>query len=157
MTGEGTMARGRKALGPRKALRMEGSDEAKRRLRVILETIAGRWTVADACRELGISEARFHQLRDGALKGALEALEPGPVGRPPQEGGRKEDERLLALEEEVKELRIDLRASQIREEIAAVMPHLLKPREDAVKKTALRNSSQELFGKRRSEDGRKPT
>ncbi len=143
-------------MGPRKALRMEGSDEAKRRLRVILETIAGRWSVADACRELDISEARFHQLRDGALKGALGALEPGPVGRPP--GARaEEDGQLAALEEEVKELRIDLRASQIREEIAAVMPHLLKPREDAVKKTAPRNSSQELFGKRRSEDGRKPT
>lgn len=156
MAGEGTIARGRKALGPRKALRMEGSDEAKRRLRVILETIAGRWTVADACRELGISEARFHQLRDGALKGALGALEPGPVGRPPG-AQAEEDGRLAALEAEVKELRIDLRASQIREEIAAVMPHLLKPREDAVKKTALRNSSQELFGKRRSEDGRRPT
>lgn len=143
-------------MGPRKALRMEGSDEAKRRLRVILETVSGRWTVAAACRELGISEARFHQLRDGALMGALEALEPAPAGRPPRERA-EEDGQLRALEEEVKELRIDLRASQIREEIAAVMPHLLKPREDAVKKTALRISSLELFGKRRSEDGRRPT
>ena len=84
-------------------------------------------------------------------------MEPAPAGRPPREGTELGDGRLAALEEEVKELRIDLRASQIREEIAAVMPHLLKPRETALKKTAPRNSSQELFEKRRSEDGRRPT
>jgi hypothetical protein len=35
---------------------------------------------------------------------------------------------VAALEEEIRELRIDLKAAQVREEIALAMPHLLKPR-----------------------------
>jgi len=103
----------------------DGSREAKRRLEVILETMAGERTVGEACEALGISETHFHDLRSQALEGALEALEPGQPGRPRREVSEK-DQAMAALEAELRELRLELRASQVREEIAAVMPHLLK-------------------------------
>lgn len=133
----------------------EGSEEARKRLRVILETISGTRSIAQACEELGIGEARFHELRRQALQGAVEALEPGQAGRPPV--SEEKDEKLAAMEAELIELRINLRAAQIREEIAAIMPHVLKPRAPDVKKTADKNSSQDLFGRGPSGGGRKST
>jgi hypothetical protein len=56
----------------------------------------------------------------------------------------------------VRELRVNLRAAQIREEIAVLMPHLLKPR-PGLKKTTDKTSSQEIFGRRPSGDERRPT
>jgi hypothetical protein len=135
---------------------MDGSDEAKRRLKVILEVIASKRTVKSACEELGISEARYHELEHAALQAAVEGLEPKPAGRPPA-ATSESDPRLLALEEEVKELRVGLRAAQIREEIAVVMPHLLKPRPPNLNKTTDKSSSQNLFGRPPSEDERRPT
>jgi hypothetical protein len=135
---------------------MDGSEQAKMRLKVILEVIAEKRTVKSACEELGISEARYHELEWTALQGAVDSLEPKPAGRPPA-AASPPDPKLVALEEEVKELRVGLRAAQIREEIAVVMPHLLKPRPSSLKKTTGQNSSQELFGRRPSTDGRKPT
>jgi len=150
------MARGRRTLGPKKAGHMDGSDEAKRRLRVILEVIGGKRLVKSACEELGIGEARYHELEWMALQAAVEGLEPRPPGRPPTPASPL-DPKLAALEEEVKELRIGLRAAQIREEIAVVMPHLLKPRPSPLKKTTDKSSSQPLFGRPPSGDERRPT
>lgn len=150
------MSRGRRTDGPRKATGMAGSEQAKMRLKVILEVIAGKRTVTSACEELGIGEARYHELERIALQGAVEHLEPKPAGRPPSASSTP-DPKVMALEEEVKELRIGLRAAQIREEIAIVMPHLLKPRPSPLKKTTDKTSSQELFGRPPSEDGRKST
>ena len=143
-------------MGTGHVKKMNGSEEAKHRLRLVLETLSGLRSLKEACEELGISEARFHQLRDGALQGALSAVEPKLAGRPPDQLAQV-DPHMAALEEEVKELRIDLRASQVREEIAALMPHLLKSRQDGQKKTPGGNSSQDLFGRRRSKDGRRGT
>ena len=50
---------GRNPAGPQIAERLEGSPVAKQRLEVILETIAGRLTVPEACQQLGIGESRF--------------------------------------------------------------------------------------------------
>ena len=112
-------------MGPKLVDRLEGSDEARMRLRVILETIAGRRTIAEACEILGIEEARFHELRAVALEGALSSLEPAPVGRPPTRLSA-DDARVEKMEAEIRELRIELRAAQVRQEIAAVMPHLVE-------------------------------
>ena len=149
------MARGRRTVGEGHVDKLDGSEEARKRLRVILEALSGKRSMKEACVQLGLSEARLHQLRDVALQGAVEALEPQSAGRPPAAGEPK-DEHLSKLEAEVRELRIDLRAAQVREEIAAVMPHLLKPRDGDVKKTA-KSSSQEIFGPRRSGGRRQNT
>jgi hypothetical protein len=48
---------GRPPEGPKLVDRLEGPDESKKRLRAILETIAGKRTIDDVCEELGISAA----------------------------------------------------------------------------------------------------
>ena len=119
------MARGRKPLGPKLVEGLQGSAQAKERLRIVLQTMAGQLSVAQACAQLGIGPARLHELRAEVLQAALDRLEPRPSGRPrPEPAGD-----VAALEEEIRELRIDLKAAQVREEIALAMPHLLKPRQ----------------------------
>jgi transposase-like protein len=119
--------RGRPPMGPDLVGNMEGSPEAKERLRVILETIAQKKSVVEACRDLGISEGMFYRIRDRTMADALESLEPRPLGRPRREdapGG--ETGELERLKEENDRLKMELQASRIREELAIVMPHVLK-------------------------------
>lgn len=131
------MSRGRPPSGPSLADKVEGSEQAKERLKVILQTVSGEISVADACKQLGLSEARFHELRQAWLQAACTALEPKPMGRP-KETTFEEEVELLRLHRENKQLKMHLRAAQIREEIAVAMPHLLQPKkesaEDAQKK-----------------------
>lgn len=129
------MARGRPPEGPKLAEKVEASAEAKRRLRVILETLAGEKAVAEACAELGIEEARFHQLRNRALAAAAAGLEPGTPGRPGKAPPTETEAKRAELEAKIADLEVDLQASRIREEIAIAMPHLLKPRREDQKKT----------------------
>jgi hypothetical protein len=131
---------GRHPAGPNLVEGLEGPDEAKRRLKVILETVAGTRTISEACAELGISEAAFHELRKQALMGAVESLAPRPVGRP-RKDSNPEHLRIRELEEQVFLLKKDLQGERIRKEIAIAMPHLhehLKEKQvsGAVKKTA---------------------
>ena len=121
------MTRGRRPDGASRAERLEGSAVAKARLRMILETLTGKRTVAQACLALGIGDRRFHKLTKQFLKAGLTGLEPRAAGRP---GIRRDDDlRIEELEKMNRDLRIDLRAAQIREEIALTMPRLLKPSE----------------------------
>lgn len=103
--------------------RLEGSRHAKRRTKVILQTLSGTRTIAEACAALGIGEAAFHKLRSRFLQEAVESLEPRPVGRKPA-GGESDAGRVEELEGEMKKLRRELQAARIREEIALVMPHV---------------------------------
>jgi hypothetical protein len=116
---------GRKPDGPNLADRLDGPDESKRRLKVILETISGQRTIADAAAEIGVGEARFHELRNQVLQAALAALEPRPAGRPAQPRA-DQDPRIAELEAQVRELDLENKASHVREQIALTMPHLLK-------------------------------
>ena len=121
----------------------------KAQLGTILEVLGGTKSVADACAELGVSEATFHRMKEKALSGALEALVPKAAGRPP-----KAEEIPTDVEELKKQLlmaRMDLEASRIRTEIALVMPHLLKRDE---KKRVKAVSAQEIFDRKR---GTKPS
>lgn len=101
---------------------LEGEAKAKERLEVILQTVAGELTIREACGRLGVGEARFHQLRREALEGALAKLEPKARGRPKGAGPSPEAERISALEAEVKDLQTELIGSQLREELATVLP-----------------------------------
>lgn len=124
---------GRHSSGVDLANGTEASDQAHRRLRAMLETLSGQKKIADACEELGISEAQFHKLRHRMMAGALASLEPGVAGRPSIETART-DELVMEMQEEIRQLRIELRASQIREEVALLMPHLVKVPEVGEKK-----------------------
>lgn len=119
------MPGGRPPSGPELVSRLDGDDEARERLRVVLETIAGRLTIKDACARLSMSEARFHQIRERALKAALDGLAPGAPGRPRNEPSA-EGARVLELEQQVGELEEELVAAQTRTEIALAAPHLLR-------------------------------
>jgi len=103
---------------------LEGSEEARRRLRGVLETISGELTVEAACEGLGLSAARFAEIRKEALAAALGSLELKPAGRPP---APTPDPAVGRAEEEIRRLRRELEASRIREEIALTMPHLVRP------------------------------
>lgn len=124
------MTRGRPPVGPALANKVEGSEQAKLRLKVILQTLAGELTIPDACAQLGIAEARFHALRTEWLQAACAALEPKPLGRP-KELTVEEETQLLRLHRENIDLKIHLRAAQIRERIAIHMPHLLRQSQTA--------------------------
>ncbi len=123
---------GRKPLGPELVQHLEGSDHAKERFQVMLETLAGRSTIAQACERLGIGEAMFHRLRIEVLQAGLSRLEPRPIGRPPRETS-SEAARIAEFEERLTQLDQECKTAEVRLEITQV---LAGPQEsEAVKKT----------------------
>jgi transposase-like protein len=109
--------------------RLEGPEDLKRRLRVLLETLSGRVSVAQACEELGVSESRLHELRREALEGALGALMPKPAGRPAT--AQTTTEREKELEGRIQELEVDLQAALVRTELALAMPELFRSKKNS--------------------------
>ena len=116
---------GRPPLGPRLVDALEIPEDTQKKLRLILETIAGQKSLADAAQELCISETRFHVIRQEALLGAAAALEPGTPGRPLATRTISTDE-LDKMRRDIVDLKASMAASEIREEIAVLMPHLLR-------------------------------
>jgi hypothetical protein len=115
--------RGRRPVGPEYAEQLAGSETAKLRAKVILETIAGTCRLKEACERLGISEQRFHQLREEMMTAAVKALEPGHAGRPARTPTPAE-EQVAALEKQLQDQEVELRAAKAREEIALIMPEV---------------------------------
>lgn len=118
------MPGGRPPKGPGLVDGLDGSEGAKRKLRVILETLAGERTVEQACEALGMGPAAFYKLRERTLRDAVSSLEPRRRGRPKKEKS-PEEQRIEELERKLFDAEFELQAARIREEIAAVMPHLL--------------------------------
>jgi len=104
---------------------LDGSETARLRLRIIIQTLTGELTISQACQRLGIGRSRFHQLRQRFLASATDLLEPMPRGPAPQTPDAK-DARIAQLQKEIAQLKLDLTAAHVREEIALVMPHVLK-------------------------------
>ena len=103
--------RGRIPSGPEYVESLEGSEQAKKRLRIVLETMTGRVRVQEACEILEISEQRFYQLREELLQAALERLESKRVGRPPRQAAGVAAEEPQQLREQVAELQMELQAA----------------------------------------------
>jgi hypothetical protein len=142
--------RGRRAAGPEYVWKLDGSAQACARLEVILQTLGGGQTVQRACSALGVASTRFHQLRQDALQAALGSLEPGPVGRPARPA---EDPRIASLEEEIRALRLQLKAAGVRAELAATLPRLVgqaeaPPEQDAGKKAPRRRTKRPVRRRR---------
>jgi hypothetical protein len=133
--------KGCKPKGPALVEHLDGSPQAKTRLEVILGTIAGRLTIGEACRRLGMKEARFHQLRTVALMAGLASLEPRSAGRPPRFAS-DEQLRRQELEQRVAELTSELEIAAVREEIARVLPHVGDDRKRPLKKTTEKGNCQ---------------
>jgi transposase len=115
---------GRKPTGAKLLDKFTASPHAQARMRAILETVSGQKTIPEACAELGLGEAIFHRIRGQALRAGLNALEPKPMGRP-RTATTAQSSVVAALEQENKDLKIALRAAEVRAEIAQSMPHLL--------------------------------
>ena len=128
------MARGRIPSPQKLVESLEGSELAKRRLRYILMTLGNQCTVQQACEELGISEAGFHALRRLAMQQFVKDLEPKPLGRPSQ-AQPQADPQTLELQEQNRQLQLQLLASRVREQIALAMPHLLQKQEQPIEPT----------------------
>ncbi|MCZ7607573.1 MAG: hypothetical protein M5U25_16200 [Planctomycetota bacterium] len=79
------MTRGRPPLKSALVDALPGPEEDKRRLRLILATVSGELTVAQACEQLGVGETRFFDLRRQALESALAGIAPREPGRPQQQ------------------------------------------------------------------------
>lgn len=125
--------RGRPPKGAAQVEHLSGSMDAKTRLRVIMETVSGTKTIREACQELGVEKSAFYKMRDKALEGAIESLEPRQVGRPRAIVSRK-DKKIEELEKELLEARMNLEAAYIREELSIAMPHVLINRDEDKKK-----------------------
>jgi len=117
--------RGRYPVGPEYVDKLQGSAVAKERAKAVLETINGTLRLQEACQLLGVSEQRFHQVRQDAVQAAVTALEPGLPGRPAQQPS-PDEELIRALQAEVVGLQLELRAAKAREEIALTLPRLLR-------------------------------
>jgi hypothetical protein len=128
---------------------LPGTEEAKARLAAIMATSYGGKLVSEACAELEIGEARFHEMRKDFLVSALELLERKTAGRKPVAPPEGAVERLAELEDEVQTLREMLEASRIRTEIALTMPHLLKDHAEVSRKTETAISGGKAKKKRR--------
>src|SRR5262245_35303944 len=118
------MNRGRPPDGVGHVDRLEGPEELKQRLKVLLGTLDGSTSVPEACAVLGVSESRLHELRKQALEGALRALIPRPSGRPAKPEAATPRER--ELQAHIEALEEDLQAAYVRTELALAMPHLFK-------------------------------
>jgi hypothetical protein len=121
--------RGRKPTGANLVEHLEGSEHAKARLKVILETLAAQRTIPEACAELGIHESMFHRVRLEVLQTALNRLEPRPLGRPPRQP-LPGDMRVAELGEEKLRLEFELKAAEVRRELAENLPRLARRRPD---------------------------
>ena len=116
--------RGRRPSGPNYVEQLPGSELARERAKVVLETLAGGCRVLEACRRLDISEPRFQQLRTQLVAAAVASMEPGRAGRPAHTLSPEQEE-IAALKRQLADLEVELRAARAREEIALVLPKVV--------------------------------
>ena len=114
--------RGRRPAGAEYVEKLAGPAQAKKRLRVVLATLQGSCRVQDACRQLGLGPARFHELRRQILEAGLAALGPRPAGRPARVSTPAQ-QHVAALQAALAAKEVEVRAAQARAEIAVVLPH----------------------------------
>ncbi len=116
------MPRPNKGLGHVDSL--EGDQDSKFRLKLILATLSGEMLVDEVCDELALGPTQFANLRRQTLQAALDRLQPRPGGRP-----RKEPEvsmaELEALRLRNQQLERDLAEMRARVELA-ILPFLGK-------------------------------
>jgi hypothetical protein len=98
--------------------RLEGSPAAKARLRVILANLAGQISIIEACAELDVNESWYFDLKRDSLRRWLKTMEPGTPGRRPSTEKTADEQHIAELEAQVRKLELELKAAQLREELA---------------------------------------
>jgi hypothetical protein len=117
------LMRGRYPSGPEFVDKLDGTPEAKERVKVVFETLNGTCRTQQACERLGIKEARFDQVRIEILQAALNAAERRSAGRRPRVSSPVDEEN-RKLREQVAQLEADLQAALIRAELAVALPQV---------------------------------
>jgi hypothetical protein len=115
------MARGRPIVGADLVDRLDGPLRQKKQLRILLGTIAGRLTIAEACAALGVRRSRLHQLRWRVLEAGFAALGPRRLGRPRLPEPSRE---VKQLEARIRELELALQTTVLHSRMVLTMPHL---------------------------------
>jgi len=133
------MRRGRPPAGVRVIEQLTAPAAVRRRVRIVLATLTGERSIADACTQLGVRRSRVYALRRQVLQGALDALQARLQGRP--QVTRPDDAEVRSLRQRVHELELALRATQLRSEIALTMPFLLDRAGRKKKDEATRSAS----------------
>ena len=126
------MPMGRPIKGVELVNNLEGEQDQKDSLKIILGTITGEMTIIQACEKLGIKESRFHELREKVLQSALDGLKPKPSGRPVENATIN-----LEYKKELDEMKIRLEAERIKTLIAQNMPELFIDYNNYKKKEAV--------------------
>lgn len=130
------MTQGRPTKGPDIVNDLDASGEAKKKVRLVLETLSGKTAVKDAAASLGISESQFHRVREDILMGMLKAAEPKPLGRPPAPDDPA-GETMARLRARISELEGELDISQLREVLAVLFPDMAREGAEERKKKRL--------------------
>jgi hypothetical protein len=120
---EDFIMRGRRPAGPEFVQHLSGSPLSKNRAQMILETMNGSCTITEACQLLDLSPARFFQLRADYHCGGLDRIELQAAGRPAHLPSPLEEQN-QQLRQRVAELEAALKISQVREELALVLPQV---------------------------------
>jgi hypothetical protein len=117
---------GRRPQGAALVAPLAGSEHAKRRLKLFLQTVAGKCSVGDACAELDISPSRVYAQRAEWLQESLGLLEPHSPGRPPKPEPPISPAEVKALRERVQELESRATAVEVQAELARSLPHVFR-------------------------------
>jgi hypothetical protein len=117
---------GRKPQGAGLVTPLAGSEHAKQRLTLFLQTLSGQCSVPQACAELGIGQSRFFAQRSAWLQQSLAILEPRSPGRPPKPDSAAADDDLLQLQERLQHLEARSAAVEVQAELANLLPHVVR-------------------------------
>jgi hypothetical protein len=98
---------------------MQGSDIARGRVALVLKTFSREQQFQEAAAELGVTPQRLHEIRHQILEAAIAAVEPKPVGRPPQPAPDPNLARIAALEQRIRDLTVEREIGYLREELIA--------------------------------------
>jgi len=128
---------GRPVKGVELVDELEGTEEAKLRLKTIHEQMHGELTVEQACETLGIARSTYFELRQKALSAALAGLSPKPRGRPPVRAdvAQMEDELASIKDKHEREL-MALKLANLKQELRLLFPEEVvgTPEDEAEKK-----------------------
>lgn len=102
------------------------SEQSQLRGRVVMQTLTGELSVAEACEQLGVDRSRFWHLRDQALQWYLDSFEPGRPGRP-RKHDVEVDAEAKALRERVAQLERELKLAEARADLAGLDPKKVAP------------------------------
>lgn len=97
-----------------------------RRLQSVMRVQVGLWTVAEACRELGLSRPAYYELEEKVLGAAVGSLAPRKPGPKPKEVDPKvaEMEEKLRMAEREQEL-LQLKVKDLEEVNEAIRTRVL--------------------------------